>query len=134
MNLLTDVVWENKMDFKEYQDKSANTAIYLNKVKQEFPELDSKILRVLGISYAALGMGEAGEIQGKIKKIIRDSGGTISDEIKHAIGAEIGDLLWYCAAMCRELEISLEQVAIDNIEKLQSRKDRNVLTGSGDNR
>jgi hypothetical protein len=42
--------------------------------------------------------------------------------------------LWYLSALSTDLEISLEDVAITNYEKLKSRQERNVLTGSGDNR
>lgn len=120
--------------FKEYQEISAETAIYLNKIKEQFPNLPSEILKVLGISYVANGMGEVGEIQGKVKKIIRDAGTIITDETKKEISKEIGDVLWYCAALCRELDLSLEEVAQQNIEKLLSRKERGVIGGSGDER
>jgi len=122
------------MDFKEYQAAAKITAIYLNKVKLQFPELSPEILKIMGISYAALGLGESGEVQGKVKKIIRDSGGIISDEVKTEISKEIGDILWYTAAMCDELGISLEDVAQNNIDKLMSRKERGVIEGNGDNR
>lgn len=122
------------MEFKEYQEKAATTAIYLNKVKEQNPNLDQNILTMLGISYASLGMGESGEVQGKVKKIIRDAGGNITDDIREEIGKEIGDVLWYCAALCGELGLSLDEVAQQNINKLFSRKERNVLQGSGDNR
>ena len=36
--------------------------------------------------------------------------------------------------MCDNLGIELEDVATSNIEKLKSRRDRNTLHGSGDNR
>jgi NTP pyrophosphatase (non-canonical NTP hydrolase) len=120
--------------FKEYQEISAGTAIYLNKIKEQYPNLPPEILKVLGISYVANGMGEVGEIQGKVKKIIRDAGTVITDETRKEISKEIGDVLWYCAALCRELDLSLEEVAQKNIEKLLSRKERGVLVGNGDNR
>jgi NTP pyrophosphatase (non-canonical NTP hydrolase) len=91
-------------------------------------------MTILGISYASLGLGESGEVQGKVKKIIRDSGGIITEDTKKEIGKEIGDILWYAAALCRELNLSLDEVAQQNIEKLFSRKERGVLTGNGDNR
>jgi NTP pyrophosphatase (non-canonical NTP hydrolase) len=79
-------------------------------------------------------MGEAGEIQGKIKKIIRDDGGRITHEHVEEIKKELGDLLWYISSMCDGLGITLESVATANIEKLKSRRERNTLHGSGDNR
>lgn len=122
------------MNFFEYQQKSAATAIYLNKVKEKYPELPEDILKVLGISYAANGLGEVGEVQGKVKKLIRDAGGDITDDKVKEISKELGDILWYVAALCRELGLNMQDVAEQNIEKLLSRKERGVLTGSGDNR
>jgi NTP pyrophosphatase (non-canonical NTP hydrolase) len=50
------------------------------------------------------------------------------------VAAELGDVLWYIAALSRDLNISLNDVAKMNIEKLADRKERGVLGGSGDNR
>ena len=82
------------------------------------------------ITYPALGLaGEAGEVANKVKKIIRD--GKLD---KSALGAEIGDCLWYIAALCRDLNLDLGEIAKANLEKLQDRKARGTLKGSGDKR
>lgn len=78
--------------------------------------------------------GEAGEAAEKVKKVIRDNGGVFTDETKRATALELGDALWYVGAAARELGFSLEDIAVMNIEKLSSRKERGVLHGSGDNR
>lgn len=122
------------MTFNDYQAKASTTAMYLNKIKELNPDLSESIKSILGLSYASLGLGEAGEVQGKVKKIIRDAGGNITDEVKKEISKELGDILWYISAMCGELGIEMDQVAEQNIEKLFSRKDRGVITGNGDNR
>ncbi len=122
------------MDFNEYQDKAKTTAIYLDKLKDRYPDLPPEIMKILGISYASNGLGEVGEIQGKIKKIIRDAGGDISEESRKEISKEIGDVLWYVMAICEEFDLRMEDVAQQNINKLFSRKERGVLGGSGDNR
>ena len=83
---------------------------------------------VLGIT------GESGEIAEKVKKIIRDHDGVLSDEAKGEIAKEIGDVLWYLAVLAETLGFSLGALADANIEKLASRKARGVLGGSGDNR
>jgi len=109
------------MDFKEYQKKAWETAIYPNRGKN--------------IYYPALGVGgESGEVLEKIKKILRDENSIISDEKKEEIIKEIGDLLWYIAALSTELGLDLDAIAQKNISKLSSRKERNQLHGSGDNR
>ena len=97
----------------EYQRKAKATAIY--------PKKDA-------LSYLVLGLtSEAGEVAGKAKKIIRD--GTQSD-----LASEVGDVLWYCAMLAREVDINLGHIMEKNIEKLHSRKERGTLGGSGDNR
>jgi NTP pyrophosphatase (non-canonical NTP hydrolase) len=79
-------------------------------------------------------MGEAGEVQGKIKKIIRDDGGKITHEHIEAIKGELSDLMWYISSMCDNLGLKMEDVATHNIEKLKSRRDRGTIHGSGDDR
>ena len=84
----------------------------------------------MSLEYAALGLcGEAGEVAEKIKKSIRD--GHFNEE---DVAKEIGDVLWYVAALCQSLNICMEVAAMNNILKLESRKARNVLGGSGDDR
>ena len=54
--------------------------------------------------------------------------------MKVELSKEIGDVLWYLAALSQELGLELQDIAEQNIIKLQSRKDRGLLSGSGDNR
>lgn len=109
------------MTFEEYQKKSRETAIYPNMG-------ENYIYPVLGLA------GESGEVSEKIKKVIRDKGGMIDDEVRENIKKELGDVLWYISQIATELKIKLEDIAEGNIEKLQSRKSREVLHGSGDDR
>lgn len=110
--------------FSNYQDDIAATAIY--------PEAGTG--SVMALAYVGLGLGEAGEIQGKIKKILRDNDGELTDEIRLEIAKEVGDLQWYVARAAEELGYTLEEIARANVAKLQSRQKRGVLGGSGDNR
>lgn len=109
------------MNFDEYQKKAIETAIYPNRG-------ESLIYPVLGLG------GETGEIQEKVKKMLRDKGGVLDEETRQALIRELGDVLWYAAAIAFELKTSLDHVAQVNIEKLMSRKARGVLGGSGDQR
>lgn len=87
------------------------------------------------IVYPTLGLAnEAGEVAGKIKKIFRDKGGTISEEDRQALKYELGDVLWYLTQICTELGLTLEEVAQANLEKLFSRLERGQIRGEGDNR
>lgn len=58
----------------------------------------------------------------------------ISEDMKKDITKELGDVLWYLSGIAKELNISLDEIATTNIEKLFSRKERNMLHGEGDNR
>jgi NTP pyrophosphatase (non-canonical NTP hydrolase) len=109
------------MNFKEYQEKALESAVYPNKGDN--------------ITYPTLGVnGEAGEIAEKVKKILRDKNGNWDSLDRQAIKKEIGDVLWYCAAIAFEFGLSLEDVAVTNIEKLTRRKENGTLQGSGDDR
>ncbi len=119
------------MDFKEYQAKahgtSKNTSI-----------MGSKLL------YPILGLGdESGEVSGKVKKRFRDdgSGQPITDavllqdaEFKDTLKKELGDILWYISETAFQFGIDLDDLAQGNIDKLYSRMERGVISGSGDNR
>ena len=120
--------------FSEYQKEAVKLKISLDKFREIFPEVDDDVINLVAVAYDGLGLGEAGEVQGKIKKIIRDNGGIITGEVKNDILKELGDTLWYMASMCENLGITLEDVANYNIIKLQDRHKRGVLGGSGDNR
>jgi NTP pyrophosphatase (non-canonical NTP hydrolase) len=108
------------MDLSEYQRESRRTA--------EYP-------REAWLAYPALGLsGEAGEVAEHVKKAIRDDAGKVSEERRAAMSKELGDVLWYVAQLASELELSLDDIAKQNLEKLFSRQARGVLSGSGDDR
>ncbi|KAA3646136.1 MAG: nucleotide pyrophosphohydrolase [Chloroflexi bacterium] len=87
------------------------------------------------IVYPTLGLtNEAGELAGKVKKIFRDKDGVISPEDRAELKKELGDVLWYLAQICTELDLSLEEVAEANLAKLFSRLERGVIGGDGDDR
>lgn len=87
------------------------------------------------IVYPTLGLAnEAGEVAGKIKKIFRDKDGVIGEAEREALKGELGDVLWYLAQICTELDLSLGEVAAANLDKLRSRQQRGTLYGDGDTR
>ena len=88
------------------------------------------------LEYLALGLtSEAGEVAGKVKKLIREGEEVEGSDMKKiAIASEVGDVLWYCALMAKEVGIPLNTIMQMNLEKLHSRKERGTLKGSGDNR
>ena len=85
--------------------------------------------------YPVMGLTEeAGEVAGKFAKAIRDNDGVIDNERKEAIIKELGDVCWFVAELCTLMNVSMERVMQENINKLTSRRERNVIHGSGDNR
>lgn len=87
------------------------------------------------IVYPTLGLlNEAGEVAGKIKKIFRDREGVITDADRQELKKELGDVLWYLTQVASELDLTMQEIAEANIEKLYSRLDRGVIGGSGDER
>lgn len=110
------------MLLNEYQEQTATSAVYPGKGS------------ILGLLYTGLGLGEAGEIQGKIKKIVRDDNFIMTPEKRVQIIKELGDLMWYISQTATELDTTLEEVAKINIDKLQGRRERGTIQGSGDDR
>ena len=106
----------------------------MDNFNKKYTNMNEDILKMIALTYDGLGLGEAGEVQGKIKKIIRDNGGRLTERGIEEIKAELSDVLWYIASMCDNLGIKMEDVATYNIKKLESRRDRGVIHGSGDNR
>src|SRR3954451_12412663 len=107
------------MRLSDYQERSRATAVY--------PDAGENLL------YPTLGLcGEAGEVAEKIKKMVRDDGGVLSEERREALAKELGDVLWYVAQVATEAGLDLDELAAANLEKLLSRQQRAVLQGSGD--
>ena len=102
--------------FNEYQSEAKKTAVY---------PVDK------AVEYLTLGLSsEAGEVADKVKKSIRDGHQLNRTEM----AKELGDVLWYVANLSDVLGLDLLSVVNLNIVKLQSRQERGVLVGSGDNR
>lgn len=108
------------MNFETYQEEAARTAIYP-------PDAD--------VLYPMLGLvSEVGELAGKMKKVIRDGPQSSEPYSDDAMKAELGDVLWYVAALATDCGWSLDEIARNNIQKLKDRQARGVIRGSGDNR
>uniref|UniRef100_A0A7S1A2P2 NTP pyrophosphohydrolase MazG-like domain-containing protein n=1 Tax=Noctiluca scintillans TaxID=2966 RepID=A0A7S1A2P2_NOCSC len=111
-----------RLDFVTYQQEAMRTAFYPGRGSGN-------------VAYAALGLaGESGEVANKVKKVIRDDGGVCSDARRLELASEVGDVLWYAAAMAEELGVTLEDIAQSNLMKLKLRQQSGSLGGSGDHR
>jgi NTP pyrophosphatase (non-canonical NTP hydrolase) len=56
----------------------------------------------------------------------------LSDERFDKLSDELGDVLWYVAALASELGVPLEAIARRNLRKLHGRRERGTLQGSGE--
>jgi NTP pyrophosphatase (non-canonical NTP hydrolase) len=127
------------MELKEYQERAMTTCMASSE----------------NFSYMFLNLvGEVGEFASKVAKAIRKSEITIGGEA--AVGIienhpvvnddtayhflckelqkEAGDILWQLSGLCTVMGWNLEDIAQQNLDKLASRQQRNVIDGSGDNR
>lgn len=119
------------LSFNEYQFQASKTAIYPEVSVSNYGEC----VRTTSFIYPALGLcGEAGEVAEKVKKIIRDDLGNVSDTKRQEIAKELGDCLWYIGALCQEFNLDMEKVAQANLDKLAARAAAGTIGGSGDNR
>jgi len=108
------------MTFDDYQRAALTTARYPERFRAVYP---------------ALGLAsEAGEVAGKVKKVLRDQDGDLAAAPREALRDELGDVLWYVATLAADLGLSLEEIAARNVDKLASRAARGTIGGSGDAR
>lgn len=113
---------DTTLNFQDYAQAAGSTATYPGRGTG-------------ALTYPVLGLnGEAGEVAEKLKKVIRDHDGNLSEAHRDAMIKELGDVLWYVAACCHELDVPMHEVAQRNLQKLASRKARGVIAGSGDER
>jgi NTP pyrophosphatase (non-canonical NTP hydrolase) len=99
------------MRFDDYQSEASQTALYPR--------------RLTNLEYPTLGLaGEAGEVANIVKKIQRDHGGVVNEEIRNKLKDELGDVLWYISACADELGLTLSEIAEFNVRKLALRHNR----------
>jgi NTP pyrophosphatase (non-canonical NTP hydrolase) len=99
-----------KIRTNEYQKLAARTLID----KPDIPLSPEETM----IIWTAIGLaGEAGEVVDDIKKSIFHRHGLDHTRLQK----EIGDVLWYVAALCTTLGLDMETIMHQNIEKLKKR-------------
>lgn len=121
------------MELNEYQNKAMSTCLQ----------------SCNNFAYMGFGlMGEVGELAGKVAKAIRKQKSIIennafitergsnhmTEQEIHDLKSEIGDCAWFIAGLCSVMGWELEEIAKENLAKLASRQQRNVIVGDGDNR
>ena len=127
-----------ELTLNEYQDKAMTTCM---------PESDNLFYMLANLQ------GEVGKFSSKAAKHMRkgnlhittterDEEGrilhtqiwNITDEDRKLLRDELGDIQWQLAGLAHVMGFSLEEVAEKNLEKLASRKQRNLIDGDGDER
>ena len=95
---------------KNISDNLIDTFLKFQK-KTSFRDFDLK--------YLTLGMcGEMGEVANEVKKMERDDNGVLTDERRHKIITELGDVMWYIGGLCNSLDISFNDLFINNMKKI----------------
>lgn len=128
------------MTFNEYQKQASALGDYpdihvLTKGSNEDGNESEDECIDANYIYPALGLvGEAGEVAEKIKKLVRNDKGHVSEEKRQEIKKELGDVQWYLQQLATEFNFTLEEVAQGNLDKLNDRKERGVIKSEGDNR
>lgn len=126
------------LTLNDYQDKALSTCMpesdnlfyMLADLVGEFCEFASKAgkhMRKGKLHITTMQRDEEG-------KILHTQMWNISDEERHLMLSEIGDILWQTAGFAKVMGVTLEEVAEENLAKLASRKQRNVIAGDGDER
>jgi len=111
------------MNLNEYQTQARKTAIGMTPEHMVFGLLE-----------------EGGEVAGILKRYYRgdeeyeNEVGDLSPFALDRMKAELGDVLWYTAMLADVCGFTLEDVARENVAKLQRRKAKDMIHGSGDDR
>lgn len=106
------------MTLNDYQEQAQKTALGLARETAWYP---------------ALGLaGEAGELVEVVKKFYRDH--TPFTPTRERVLKEAGDVLWYLSQLVGFWDLTLQEVAWENLAKLADRQMRGVLQGSGEER
>jgi len=120
------------MDLNNFQELAGETAVYDGRGS------------LRGLAYTVMGLAaETGELANHGKKVLRgddancesgerDAFGSLSMARRNEMQQELGDVLWYVAAVASELRIPLERIARGNLGKLAARRLAGTLKGDTD--
>lgn len=77
---------------------------------------------------------EAGEVAGVAKRMQRGDYKDDPEIGRQKLKKELGDTLWYLSQVAKDNGFALQEVAVENLHKLEDRLQRGTLKGTGDNR
>lgn len=98
---------DNDLTFRKYQAQAIRT----NRVRGD--ELTSMMVPLLGLA------GEAGSLLTEYKKWLRE--GDRYRVFTDQVSEELGDILWYLANIAKNSGLDLQEIAEENLSKLQDR-------------
>jgi len=117
------------MTLDEYQQKAQSFDLTKDKLN-----LDNYDIHTSYKSHALFGLAEeCGELMGLLKRLHRGDRFERGD-FEEALVKELGDVLWYVAAVAASHDVALGEVAKVNIEKLEDRLARGKIQGKGGQR
>ena len=119
------------MEMNEYQKQAKTFDVSGDKIKRISNEAYTQMILRLAHSLSGLAE-EIGEVEGKFKKFLR--GDLTTEQFIEQVAPELGDVLWYLSDTALNVGIDLNDVALWNLVKLRSRKERGKIKGNGDNR
>ena len=101
---------------------------------KEFTRETAQYPKEVEMEYLMLGLAnEVGEVLGKYKKYLRGDK-MIRQDFEKALVSELGDVMWYFVRICDMLDVTLYEVMLDNIHKLNDRMLKGTIKGDGDDR
>jgi NTP pyrophosphatase (non-canonical NTP hydrolase) len=95
------------VDFHRYQQAAIKT------LQDPAPGTDPVLVPLLGL------IGETGSLATAYKKHLRD--GPSLEHGKQHVREELGDVLWYVAALAHRFDLDLEEIAAASLEKVKDR-------------
>ena len=109
-------------DIDQFQAITNQTRLYK-------PKLDHAVI------YPLLGLTEeTGELTSKIRKIFRDKDGRLEEKDLAALKLELGDIMWNMVVCAEALGLKMSDILEANLKKLEDRRQRDAIKGSGDYR
>lgn len=126
------------MTLEEYQKQAMTTCMassenfsymFLNLVG-EVGEFASKVAKAIRKGKFAINLSDLDVVWNKADEQEEEELRQMNQELQK----EAGDILWQLSGLCSVMGWKLEDIAQQNLDKLASRQQRNVIDGSGDNR
>ena len=114
------------IDFEKYKEFVKEVTSDASNHREEMIQRLVDIEKTYGINpsllmTAAIGLSsESGEFIEIVKKAVFQ-GKPLDKDVQFHLKRELGDIMWYVANACRTLDLTLDDIISENVEKLKSR-------------